>query len=194
MFDRLPIRAVTVLLALLVSGGSSHAADDLIPSKQAALLLRVLPYDRNFPQRAPAAVTVAVVHREGNLISETYALDMTAALRDLARGVQLRGLPVRVISIGYSSSESFTAALARQKLAAIYVCPGLGDVLDSISELSRQNKILSFSGREIEVRDRMSIGLLRRGSRPALIVNLRSAVAEGADLNPDLLALSEVVR
>lgn len=191
---RLLIRVIAFPLVLLVHGGVAQAADDLIPSKQAALLLRVLPYDRNFPARAKETVTIAVVHREGNLISETYRLDMLAALRDLARGAPLNGPPVRVINIGYTNAEDFAAALARQKPAALYLCPGLGDVLDSISSRTRQHKILSFSGREIEVRERVSIGLLRRGSRPALIVNLRAAEAEGADLNPDMLALSEVVR
>lgn len=194
MITRLPIHAVAILLFVLISSRPAQAADDLLPSKQAALLLRVLPYDQNFQLRAPQAVTVAVIHREGSAISETYRLDMIAALRDLARGMQIQSLPIQIISIGYSNSEAFAAAIARQKLSAVYVCPGLEDVLDSISELSRKNKILSFSGRETEVRDRISIGLLRRGSRPALIVNLRAAMAEGADLHPDLLALSEVLR
>lgn len=194
MIAKLPIHAVTILLLLLVTGQIARAADDLLPGKQAALLLRVLPYDKNFAHRTQQAVTVAVVHREGNLISETYSLDMSAALRDLARGMQINGLPVRVVSVAYSSSDAFSAVLAKQKLSAIYVCPGLEDALDSISDLTRKNKILSFSSREAEVRDRISIGLLRRGSRPALIVNLRAATAEGADLNPDLLSLSEVLR
>jgi hypothetical protein len=195
MIAKPPIHAVTILLLLLVTGQIARAADDLLPGKQGALLLRVLPYDQNFSQRAQQAVTVAVVHREGNLISETYSLDMSAALRDLARGTpQIKGVPVRVVTIPYSNSDAFAAALAKQKLSAIYVCPGLEDALDSISDLTRKNKILTFSGRETEVRDRLSIGLLRRGSRPALIVNLRAAHAEGADLHPDLLSLSEVLR
>ncbi len=191
---KFPIHAVTLMLVVMLSSGVARAADDLPPSKQAALLLRVLPYDRTFPERVAEAVTIAVVYREGNPVSETYALDMTAALRDLARGVQLRGLPVRILSIGYSSAEGFTAAMTRHKLAAIYVCPGLADVFDVISGLTREKKILSFSGREAEVRARLSIGLLRRGSRPGLLVNLPGAESEGADLEPDLLALSEVLR
>lgn len=193
MIAKLPIHAATLLL-LLVTGQIAWAADDLLPGKQAALLLRVLPYDKNFSQRAQQAVTVAVVHREGSLISETYSLDMSAALRDLARATQIKGLPVRVITIGYSNTEALTAVLAKQKLSALYVCPGLEDALDSISDITRKNKILTFSSREAEIRDRISIGLLRRGARPALIVNLRAATAEGADLHPDLLSLSEVLR
>lgn len=194
MRARLPSSAATLFLVVLTCGRIASAADDLLPSKQAALLLRVLPFDRNFHQRAADTVTVAVLHREGNPISETYGLDMTAALRDLARGMRLRGLSVRVISIGYSSSEKIEAALAQQKLAAIYVCPGLVDVFDSISDITRKYEILSFSGRESEVRDHLSIGLLRRGTRPEILVNLRAAAAEGADLEPELLALSEVLR
>jgi hypothetical protein len=195
MIAKLPIHAVTLLVMLLVTGQIARAAEDLLPGKQAQLLLRVLPYDQNFSQRAQQAITIAVVHREGNLISETYSLDMSAALRDLIRATpQIQGIPVRVVTIAYSNPEALAAALAKQKLSALYVCPGLEDALDSISDLTRKNKILTFSGRETEVRDRMSIGLLRRGSRPALIVNLRAATAEGADLSPDLLSLSEVIR
>lgn len=194
MKARLPLPALTLLMVVLGSSLEALAADDLAPGKQAALLLRVLPYDRNFAHRATDSLTIAVVHRQGNLQSEAYGIDVTTALRDLARSTQVRKLSVQVISIGYSGSEGFASAIARQQLAAVYVCPGLADVLDDISNTARKHRILSFSGRESEVRGRLSIGLLRRGARPALIVNLPAAMAEGADLQPELLALSEVLR
>ncbi|WP_224241238.1 YfiR family protein [Hyalangium gracile] len=194
MMSPLPGRAVALLLVVLGFSRAALAADDLAPGKQAALLLRVLPYDRAFSRRATNTVKIAVVYRGGNLESETYAIDMATALRDLARTTAIRNLPVQVISIAYSSQEEFAAAMARQPLAALYVCPGLVDVLESITGTTRQSRILSFSGREREVRERLSVGLLRKGARPALIVNLRSSLAEGADLQPELLALSEVIR
>lgn len=190
----LPLRALTFLLVLLGHSLSAFAADDLSPSKQAALLLRVLPYDRNFPQRVTDTLTIAVVYRERNLKSETYALDVAMALKDLARTVRPRDVPVRVISIGYSSPEEFEAAIGQNRAAALYLCPGLNDVIESISETTRSYKVLSFSGREADLRENASVGLLRRGTRPALVVNLRTAVAEGADLEPELLALSELIR
>ncbi|MDC0710585.1 YfiR family protein [Stigmatella sp. ncwal1] len=191
---RLPLRALTFLLVVLGHSLPALAADDLAPGKQAALLLRVLPYDRNFSHRVEEAVTVAVVYRERNLKSETYGIDVTMALKDIARTAQLRNLPVRILRIGYSSPEEFEAAIGQQRVTALYLCPGLSDVIDSISEITRRYKILSFSGREADIRDDVSIGLLRRGSRPALVVNLRIASAEGADLEPELLALSEILR
>ncbi|SET76672.1 YfiR family protein [Stigmatella erecta] len=189
-----PLRALTFLLVLLGHSLSAFAADDLAPSKQAALLLRVLPYDRNFPQRVTDTLTIAVVYRERNLKSETYALDVAMALKDLARTVRPRNLPVRVLSIGYSSPEEFEAIIGQNRAAALYLCPGLNDVIESISETTRSYKVLSFSGREADLRENASIGLLRRGTRPALVVNLRTALAEGADLEPELLALSEIIR
>ncbi|SEM27890.1 protein of unknown function [Stigmatella aurantiaca] len=190
-----PFRALTFLLVLLGHSLSAFAADDLSPSKQAALLLRVLPYDRNFPQRVTDdTLTIAVVYRERNLKSETYALDVAMALKDLTRTVRPRNVPVRVLSIGYSSPEEFEAVIGQNRAAAIYLCPGLNDVVESISETARRYKVLSFSGREADLRESASIGLLRRGTRPALVVNLRTATAEGADLEPELLALSELIR
>jgi hypothetical protein len=189
-----PFRALTFLLVLLGHSLSALAADDLSPSKQAALLLRVLPYDRNFPKRVTDTVTIAVVYRERNLKSETYALDVAMALKDLARTVRPRNVPVRVLSIGYSSPEEFEALIGQNRAAAIYLCPGLNDVVESIAETTRSYKVLSFSGRESDLRETASVGLLRRGTRPALVVNLRTAQAEGADLEPELLALSEILR
>ncbi|ADO74974.1 conserved uncharacterized protein [Stigmatella aurantiaca DW4/3-1] len=191
---RFSLRALTFLLVMLGHSLHALAADDLAPGKQAALLLRVLPYDRNFSKRVEEAVTVVVVYRERNLKSETYGIDVTMALKDIARTAQLRDLPVRVLRIGYSSPEEFEAAMAQQRVAALYVCPGLSDVIESISEISRRYKILSFSGREGDIREDISIGLLRRGARPAIVVNLSTAMAEGADLEPELLALSEILR
>jgi hypothetical protein len=189
-----PFRALTFLLVLLGHSLSALAADDLSPGKQAALLLRVLPYDRNFPKRVTDTVTIAVVYRERNLKSETYALDVAMALKDLARTVRPRNVPVRVLSIGYSSPEEFEALIGQNRAAAIYLCPGLNDVVESIAETTRSYKVLSFSGRESDLRETASVGLLRRGTRPALVVNLRTAQAEGADLEPELLALSEILR
>jgi hypothetical protein len=189
-----PFRALTFLLVLLGPSLSALAADDLSPGKQAALLLRVLPYDRNFPKRVTDTVTIAVVYRERNLKSETYALDVAMALKDLARTVRPRNVPVRVLSIGYSSPEEFEALIGQNRAAALYLCPGLNDVVESIAETARSYKVLSFSGRESDLRENASIGLLRRGTRPALVVNLRTAQAEGADLEPELLALSEILR
>jgi hypothetical protein len=189
-----PFRALTFLLVLLGHSLSAFAADDLAPSKQAALLLRVLPYDRNFPNRVEDTLTIAVVYRERNLKSETYGIDVAMALKDLARTVRPRNVPVRVVSIGYSSPEEFEAIIGQHRTAALYLCPGLNDVMESISETARRYKVLSFSGREADIRESASVGLLRRGTRPALLVNLRTSLAEGADLEPELLALSEVIR
>lgn len=191
---RLPIRAVTFLILMLAGGPVARAADDLPPGRQAALILRVLPYDRNLRQRAGEAVTVAVLHREGHAESQAYALDMTAALQDVARGARIRDLTVRIISIAYTGPEALEAAVSSAQVTALYVCPGLPEAMDAILDVSRRHKVLSFSGRENEVRERLGIGLIRRGSKAALLVNLREAVAEGAALEPEMLALSEVLR
>ena len=191
---RLPrLRAVTVLLALAGSP-LAKASDDLAPGKQAALLLRILPYDRNLRARSTEAITIAIVYRDGKAESEAYGLDMAAALRDLSHGLQLHELPIRVVSVPYAGPEDLEAAVVHQRVNALYLCTDLGGALDPISDTARRHKILTFSGREGEVRDRLSIGLLRRGARPSLLVNLREATAEGADLEPEFLALSEVLR
>ncbi|WP_224243366.1 YfiR family protein [Hyalangium gracile] len=189
-----PIRAATLLMTMLMGAPIARAADDLAPGRQAALLLRVLPYDRTLKQRAREAVTVAVLHRDGQVASAAYAIDMTAALQDFARAVRVRGLPVRVIGLPYSSPEKLEAELTRAQVTAAYVCPGLTDVSETLMDITRRRKILTFSGRESDIREHFSIGLIRRGTKAALLVNLPEAQAEGAELEPEMLAMSEVLR
>ncbi|WP_224373008.1 YfiR family protein [Hyalangium versicolor] len=191
---RLPLPTATLLVLTLASGRAAMAAEDLPPDRQAALMLRVLPYDRNLRERAPEAVTIAVLYREGRAESEAYGLDMAAALQDAARGAQIRGLPVRIVSIPYASPEALEAAVSRSQVTAVYFCPGLTDAEESILGVTQRYKVLSFSGRESDVRQGLSIGLLRRGSKAGLLVNLRAAIAEGAELQPEMLAVSEVLR
>jgi hypothetical protein len=191
---KFPNLALTLLVLALTLGGVANAGDDLTPGKQAALLVRVLPYDQNFKGRVEATVTIGVLSREGSASSVTYGLDMTSALRDLATLQPLKGVPIRVLSIAFSDSEDLDAVVSRDKLAAVYVCPGLGDSMEAISAVARRHKILTFSSREAEIRSHLSIGLLRRGTKASLLINVRAASEEGAILDPELLAVAEVLR
>jgi hypothetical protein len=54
--------------------------------------------------------------------------------------------------------------------------------------------VVSSSGVESMVRRGLSIGFVERDGRPALLINLPSTKAEGADLDAAVLRLAEVIR
>jgi hypothetical protein len=159
---------------------------------EALLLLRVLAYDRNITKRAGKVVTVAVVYKPGDGESEQVRGQIANALTEAAKKVTVAGLPVRVVSLGVTAN--LESDLAPMRAAAAYVCPGLGDMVPSISRVTRARSILSFAGTEKYVTSGLSIGLVRRQSKAAILVNLPSSKAEGAALDAALLRVAEVKR
>src|SRR5690606_21421854 len=75
-FTRSGIAAAT-LCALLALAPSEARAQD---AAQAALVLRILSYDRNLPSRASSQVTIVVLHRGGDSASDAEHRRMAAAL------------------------------------------------------------------------------------------------------------------
>lgn len=185
-------RRALVLVTLLIAAWPRHApAADIPPDKKALILLRVLAYDRNLPSRSGAAVHVAVLYKTGDATSERSASDLIAAAGVTERSVA--GKPVRLVSVAFSP-DSLERDLQRVEAAAAFIAPGLEPSVARIAEITQKLGILSFSSEEEMVKTALSIGLVRRGERAAILVNLVAARAEKADLSADLLRLAEVVK
>jgi hypothetical protein len=182
-----------VALALVAAARPASGADGIPADKRALIVLRVLAYDRNLPQRADEVVRLAVIYRFGDRSSESAAEALIASLRGDAGKVMVASRPLRVVGIPYSA-QGVEGDLVRAGVAAAIVCPGLGGEVGAISLASRKHSILTFTDDEQMVRAGLSIGVVRRADRAAILVDLVAARAEGADLSADLLRLAEVVR
>jgi hypothetical protein len=184
-------RLVWALALLWVAWSGRGTAADIPSDKKALILLRVLAYDRNLAGRSGAAVHVAVLYKTGDPVSERSASDLIAAAGVSERSVA--GKPVRLVSLAFSP-DSVERDLQRIEAAAAFVAPGLEPAVPRIAATTQRLGILSFSSEEEMVKSALSIGLVRRGERAAILVNLVAARAENADLSADLLRLAEVVR
>lgn len=177
-----------LLSALLVVGLVAQAQ---VPAEnQALLLMRILAFDRKAPVRAGSTVRIALVSRPGQEASEAACREMESAVEKAARTVSVGGLPVRAVRLPYTGA--FEAELGRLQATALYVCPGLGDAVGTISRAARAVGVLSFTGDEALVDGGLSVGLVRRQAKAAIVVNLKASRAEGADLDSGLLRLAEV--
>ena len=63
----------------------------------------------------------------------------------------------------------------------------------AISAATRSRTVLSFAPSREMVEAGLALGLVNRGIRAGLVVNLAAAREEGADLDAGLLAVAEVV-
>src|SRR5262249_3562072 len=120
--------------------------------------------------------------------------EMVGAIDKLSKEAKVADLPFRVVSTAFSSAADLDGAVTSNGTTAIYLCPGLDSSIASITAISRKHSGLSFSGVESFVKPGISIGIVARGGKPAILVNIASSKAEGADLDPALLRLAELVK
>jgi hypothetical protein len=179
------------LLAALVLAGTVRA-DEIPADKRALIVLRVLAYDRNLPRRAASLVSIAVIFRPGDAASVGAASALSAALGEAARQVSVADRPVQIVTLPFR--DGLDRDLVRAGVAAAYVCPGLEAEVANIATAARRSQTLTFTGEEAGVRSELSVGLVRRGDKAAILVNLVAARAEGADPSAALLRLAEVVK
>lgn len=188
-------RSAIAALGLCFALGAPAFAAELAPKQQALLAARVLAYDRNLKRRSNGKVAaIAVLYQEGDQASESQSLDMSSALEELTASATIDELPVRVATIAYSGAAELDKKLLQLHPVALYVCPGMGDVLSVVSMVARKRAILTITSTGAYVKAGLSIGLLRLEERPLIVVNLPAARAEGADLDAALLRIAEVLK
>src|SRR5437868_2515930 len=138
------MRAALLALGIALISGRSPAFADGTPSKtDALLLLRILAYDHNLPTRIDnKRVTIFVVHKSGG-DSEAAANAMVNIIRDIAKSTKLAGNAVNIQKLAYNE-KTFDADLGRAKVAAVWVAPGLADVVSTITSATAHHKLLSF--------------------------------------------------
>lgn len=171
-------------------GGPAFAQ---VPAEnQAALVLRILAFDRKIAERAGDELRVAVIYRPGHDASERLQAEITRSLESAGKRQGVARLKVRVLPLAYSAS--LESDLIRNQVAAAYVCPGLENELPALSKATRAAGALTFTSVESWARNGLSIALVRRDLKAGIVVNLNSSRAEGADLDAGLLKVAEVIR
>lgn len=188
-------RGLAGVLAVLLSTMAAVTAlgsTEVPPELSAVLLLKVLNYDRSVALRSPAVVTLGVLKSPAD--TDAYCTRMLAALQDSARKVTVAGKSVRVVSLVFASLGDLDAQLAREQVVGLYVCSQLDNQVSVLSSITRRRRILSIGGSDAAVRNGLGVAIVSRDQKPAIVVNLAAARAEGADLDAALLRVSEVLK
>lgn len=190
MRARLP--AIAALLAALATAAPARA-DDLTPRRQALLLVRILVYDRNLKSRTGGAVRVAVAFRPGDRSSEERRDAMVAALEEVSREVVAIGLPIDVVAVPYRDAADFDARLGESAPASLFVCTCLQPVVKDIARAAQRHRVLTMTGSREMAQAGLAVALVNRGPRAGIVVNVRAAKEQGADLDAALLGIAEVL-
>ena len=182
--------AIAVVVSTLTV--STTARGDVPPQRQAAVLGRVLAYDRGMKERAGDSVVVGVLYRAGNAGSEDCSQQMFEGFRAIERFV-LHGLPFKTMRIAYDGAGDWRQTLRGSGVDALYVCQGLDDDIDSIASATRQRKITTMGAREDFVTRALSLGVFESDNKPVIVLNYAASKEEGAVFGSDLMGVAKVI-
>lgn len=194
--SRVVIAVAALLAAALATALERGTAEAQHANSEAAMILRVLNYDRALGQRSERSGDVALIglYSASDAGSRAFCGQLTRAIDQLGRAVRVAGRRVRGVPHAYRDGDDLVAAGARSNAVAVYVCAGLGGATRDIAAATRRASILSIASGDSQVRGGLTIGLVRTGAQLRLVVNLESARAEGARLDAGLLRLATVLR
>jgi hypothetical protein len=190
---RRSLRWILELSALLVMLHAGQARAQVPAEHMGKLAFRILTFDRRLIVRAgEGSVNVAVLYRPGAPASEARYEEVEQAFRALAGKGKVMGREVKAVALPFS--PRLADDLKRLKAVAVYVCVGLESETEVIRTATQAGQVLSLTDSEESTRAGLGIGIVLRETRAAVLVNLKAARAEGADLDSAFLKLAEVIR
>lgn len=186
-------RCLVGVLALTCAAQWLPAQDQVPADFQAAILIRVLSYDRAVKRGAGNSVVVGIVAKSEDRSSTQAQAGLAKALSALQSG-WVQGLTLKVVTTDYKDAADLAAWVAEKNVQMLYVSPGLSKELEGIRGVCVDKKIASITSVRDFVERGLVAGIVLKGERPGILVNLKAAMAAGRDLDPALLTLSEVIR
>jgi hypothetical protein len=185
-------RAIAVLLALAaaLSTVRSTAEDVAVPIVlQAELAVKVAAYDKNFVPRAGDRARVLIVVRNGNDLSARTA---KAFAKELGGYPTIAGLPHDDAIVAYTSAPALAAACKKQRVALVYLTPGLSAELPAIRAALDGADVLTVASLAEYVPKGVVFGFDLVSGKTTLVVNLSQAKKQHVDFKAGILKMMKV--
>jgi hypothetical protein len=186
---------VRVATALLTAGSAAlpSAAADSGRDREAAIVARVLSYERSLEARAGTSVDIAVVFKAGDANSEANARSWLQGFASLS-SIKIKDRPVSYRLIAYKSEQALTAAVVDQGLDVILVSDGLARETGEIARVARAHRVLTVANRVEQVERDFTLCVQLESERHKIFVNLSSAALEHIQFSSHLLKLATTLR
>jgi len=184
--------SATILLSATFLRPLRVAAEQDVPSElQAAIITRMLGYDRALKGRIGPSLTIGIVVKAGDRAAGKLESELQQAFA--AQG-SVQGTPVSVRVHTYTTAAPFTEWITSQGIEVLYVAPGLDKELEAVRAVCAEHHVVSVSSVRAYVKQGLAVGVVAKGESPGLLVNLAVARSAGMDMDPKLLSLAEVLR
>jgi uncharacterized protein DUF4154 len=167
------------------------AQQDVPSELQAAIITRMLGYDRALKGRVGSSLTIGIVIKGGDRTAAKMQSELQQAFA--AQG-SVQGVPVSAKGHAYTSAAAFAEWITGQAIDVLYVAPGLDKELEAIRAGCAEHHVVGVSPVRAYVKQGLAVGVVAKGESPGLLVNLAVAKGTGMDMDPKLLSLAEVLR
>lgn len=159
---------------------------------QYPLFLKILTFDRQLDQRARKEVVIGIVYQD-RVRPSWLAKNEFLSVVENSPIRRIKNMPVRAVPIAINGDTDIHQALKGKHVDVLYIAPLRAYDVRSITRISRSRKMLTLTGVPEYVESGAAIGIGVSGETPQILVNLKAAREEGADLHASLLRLAKLV-
>ncbi len=189
---RLLLASVLLAAVALLTPRPTLADSASVPADlQAELLAKLSAYDRNFAARAGPVAAVLILVRSGNARSTLSGAVMKSELAKLER---IGGLPHREVVAPFESAAGVAARIRSERVAIVYVTPGLEEHAPEIRKALTGLDVLSVSAVPSAVPEGIVLGFELVSGKPKILHNLTQAKLQSVNFKADVLKLMKVYR
>jgi len=161
-----------------------------VPS-QYKLYLKILTFDRAFKERVGDELVIGILTENVTRESRDTRDEMIEAISNGPK--DLEGIPIRWRAIDVMQDRDLAESLARESVDVLYVTPIRVFSIGSIAGVCRKIGISTFTGVPAFVEGGIAVSFTIKGRSAEIIINLKSAKAEGSDFSSRLLHLATIV-
>jgi len=157
------------------------------------LTLKILTFDRNLNTRVGTELVFGIVYDKDWPPSLQVMAEMTQAM-ETSPFKTVSKIPIRAVAINAGRGWTLANDLRDSETDVVYIAPLPDPVLAKLFAVCRDRKLTTVSSLPEYAKQGATIGFLPPGRKPIIVINLKTALAEGADFDSHLLGLAKVIR
>ncbi len=155
------------------------------------ILLKVLSYDKNLSRFGTDEIRIGVFYQSGYKLSQTSKDELSESIsKSKIKNVEKRKISVFYSNLDYETPSEF---IKDKKISVIYFLPLRAVSIENILTETKKIKILSCAAIQDYITNGVSISFALKSSKTEILVNLKSAKAEGTDFSSQLLKIVRII-
>jgi hypothetical protein len=180
-------------LGFLVPAAACHAQAMAMPAvTQFPLFAKILSYDRQLTRRANGEIVVGILY-QSRFRPSLNAGEMVLSAIQHGSVRTISGIPVRAVLVDISGGEEVAEAIASSGANVLYVTPLRTVDVGDIHTVTKRMHLVSMTGVPEYVGEGIALGIDLRDDQPLILINIRAAMEEGADLSSQVLKVAKIL-